>query len=61
MLWALFLKYRSNEPGEPSSVSITTGMDGHLTAQQWMLLMERAVDALDARYRKLPLMRLLGR
>ena len=44
-----------------SSPYLTTGMDGHLTAQQWMLLMEQAVDALDARYRKLPLMRLLGR
>ena len=44
-----------------SSPYLTTGMDGHLTAAQWMQLMERAVDALDARQKRLPLERLLGR
>ena len=40
---------------------LTTGMDGHLTAVEWMHLLERAVDALDARYKRLPLDRLMGR
>ena len=40
---------------------LTTGMDGHLTAAEWMRLLERAVDSLDARQKRLPLERLLGR
>lgn len=40
---------------------LTTGMDGHLTAAEWMRLMERAVDSLDARHKRMPIERLLGR
>lgn len=39
---------------------LTTGMDGHRTALEWLQLMERAVSSLDARYRRLPLERLLS-
>ena len=40
---------------------LTTGMDGHLTAAEWMRLMERAVDSLDSRHKRLFLERLTGR
>jgi len=40
---------------------LTTGMDGHLTASEWMQLMERTVNSLDARAKRLPLERLMGR
>ena len=40
---------------------LTTGMDGHLTAQQWMQLMVRAADSLNSRQKRLPLDRLRGR
>ncbi len=40
---------------------LTTGMDGHLTAAEWMRLMERAADSLDGRHRRLPIERLLGK
>lgn len=40
---------------------LTTGMDGHLTASEWMVIMTRAVNSLDARQKRLPLERLLGR
>jgi hypothetical protein len=39
---------------------LTTGMDGHLTAQEWSRLLRKAVDILDARQKQLPLERLLG-
>ena len=39
---------------------LTTGMDGHRTASEWLELMHRAVSALDTRYRRLPLERLLS-
>ena len=45
----------------PSCPYLTTGMDGHLTAQQWMQLMVRAADSLNARQKRLPLDRLRGR
>ena len=44
-----------------SSPYLTTGMDGHLTAKEWMHLLERAADSLDARHKRLPIERLLGR
>ena len=39
---------------------LTTGMDGHLTAQEWSRLLRKAVDILDERQKQLPLERLLG-
>lgn len=39
---------------------LTTGNGGHKTAEQWMLLMHKAVSTLDARYLRLPLERLLS-
>jgi hypothetical protein len=39
---------------------LTTGMDGHLTAQEWSRLLRKAVDILDTRQKQLPLERLLG-
>ena len=39
---------------------LTTGMDGHRTANEWLQLMHRAVSTLDLRYRRLPLERLLS-
>ena len=39
---------------------LTTGADGNRTAAEWMLLMQKAVSTLDARYRRLPLERLLS-
>lgn len=39
---------------------LTTGMDGHRTASEWLELMHRAVSALDTRYRRLPLEQLLS-
>ncbi len=32
---------------------LTTGMDGHRTAAEWCLVMQRAADSLNARYRRL--------
>ncbi len=40
---------------------LTTGMDGHLTAQEWCQIMERAANSLDARQIRLPLERLTGK
>lgn len=40
---------------------LTTGMDGHMTASEWAHAMERAVQALDARQKRLFLERLIGR
>lgn len=40
---------------------LTTGMDGHMTAAEWALVMERAVSAMNARQLRLPLERLTGR
>ena len=34
---------------------LTTGMDGHMTALQWASLMRRAVDAMNARAKSLPM------
>lgn len=39
---------------------LTTGKDGHQTAEQWMQLMHKAVSTLDARHLRLPLERLLS-
>ena len=39
---------------------LTTGMDGHRTAAEWLQLMNKAVSTLDARYLRLPLERLLS-
>ena len=40
---------------------LTTGMDGHRTALEWLELMNRAVSALDARALRLPLEQLLSK
>ena len=40
---------------------LTTGMDGHLNATQWSLLMERAMNSLNSRQKQLPLDRLMGK
>ncbi len=45
----------------PTCPYLTTGMDGHMTALEWSQVMDRAVQALDARQKRLPLERLLGR
>ena len=39
---------------------LTTGMDGHRTALEWLELMNQAVSALDARALRLPLEQLLN-
>ena len=39
---------------------LTTGMDGHRTATEWLQLMHKAVSTLDARHLRLPLERLLS-
>ena len=39
---------------------LTTGMDGHMTAQEWSRLLRKAVDILDERQKQLPLEKLLG-
>lgn len=40
---------------------LTTGMDGHMNAYEWCLVMEQAVNALDTRQKRLPIERLMGR
>ena len=40
---------------------LTTGMDGHLTAEEWCQTMERAAHALDHRQKRLFLERLTGK
>ena len=40
---------------------LTTGMDGHRTAAEWLQLMHRALSALDTRYLRQPLEKLLSR
>ena len=40
---------------------LTTGMDGHMTAQEWCEVMRRTVSALDERQRRLPFERLFGK
>ena len=40
---------------------LTTGMDAHMTAEEWCQLMRRAIRSLDERHKRLPLERLLGR
>jgi hypothetical protein len=40
---------------------LTTGMDGHMTAAEWALVIQRAVNAMNARQLRLPLERLMGR
>lgn len=44
----------------PGCPYLTTGMDGHRTAQEWAQLMRRAVSALDARQKRLAWERLLS-
>lgn len=45
----------------PQCPYLTTGMDGHLTAREWMQLLRTTVTALDAMQQRLPLDKLLGR
>lgn len=45
----------------PQCPYLTTGMDGHLTAQEWNQLLRDTVDALDAMQKRLPIDKLLGR
>lgn len=40
---------------------LTTGMDGHLTAQEWNQLLRDTVASLDALQKRLPLDRMLGK
>jgi len=40
---------------------LTTGMDGHMTALEWCQIMERAVQTLDHRQKRLFLERFLGK
>lgn len=40
---------------------LTTGMDGHMNALEWSQVMRRAVQAMDARQKQLPLERLKGK
>ncbi len=40
---------------------LTTGMDGHMTASEWCQVMDRAVQALDARRKRLVLEHLQGK
>ncbi len=44
----------------PACHYLTTGMDGHRTATEWLQLMHRAVSSLDARHLRLPLEQLLS-
>ena len=44
-----------------SCAYLTTGMDGHMTALEWYQVMDRAVQALDARHKRLLLERLTGK
>jgi hypothetical protein len=39
---------------------LTTGMDGHRTASEWLQLMNRVVSSLDARQQRLPLEQILS-
>lgn len=45
----------------PACPYLTTGMDGHLNASEWMALMIRAAESLDEQQRRLPLERFLKR
>lgn len=40
---------------------LTSGLDGHMSAEEWSSVMEKAAQTLDLRQRRLPLDRLLGR
>lgn len=40
---------------------LTTGMDGHMTAPEWIQVMRRAANSLDETQRRLPWEQLLGR
>lgn len=40
---------------------LTTGMDGHMTAQEWAQVMRKAASSLDERQKRLTLERLTGR
>ncbi len=45
----------------PQCDYLTTGMDGHMTAREWNLLLQDTVHAMDALQLRLPLERLLGK
>lgn len=45
----------------PQCTYLTTGMDGHLTAQEWNRLLRDAVSALDERQQRMKLDKLLGK
>ncbi len=45
----------------PQCDYLTTGMDGHMTAKEWNLLLQDTVHAMDALQLRLPLERLLGK
>lgn len=40
---------------------LTTGMDGHMTATEWVQVIRKAADSMDDRQKRLPLERLTGR
>ena len=45
----------------PQCTYMTTGMDGHVTAREWNNLLREAVAAMDERYQRLALEKLLGK
>ncbi len=45
----------------PACPYLTTGMDGHMTARDWDLLLRDTVHAMDTLQKRLPLDRLLGK
>ena len=48
-------------PGKlPACSYLTTGMDAHMNAEEWLRLMNRAVNALDERQKRMKLRRYLG-
>lgn len=44
----------------PGCPWLTTGMDAHMTAQEWAAVMDRAVEAMETRRRQLPMEKFLG-
>lgn len=45
----------------PNCPYLTTGMDGHRTAREWMELMRQAVSAMDAKAKQIPYERMMSR
>lgn len=45
----------------PECTYLTTGMDGHMTVQEWNQLLRDTVNAMDALQKRMPIDRLLGK